>query len=81
MQLATQIRRPKFKFVRPVIHRIYTIPIGSKVFCPIYDGSKYLVSGVMGNMHSPCVTEKGNIVFLSNAQPLKKLNDQEYTLA
>lgn len=80
MNTAVQFKRSRFKFIRPLVHRVYTIPCGSRIYCPVVDGSRYIVTGVMGNMHSPCITEKGGLVYLSNAQPLKLVQDH-YELA
>lgn len=75
MNTATQFSKNKFRIARPPVYRVYTVPVGSKIYCPIIDGSKYLVVGLMGSMHSPCMTEKGTLVYLSNAQPLKIVED------
>lgn len=52
--------------------RLYDIPFKSKIYEKCSDGSSYFIFDHPDGMYSYCVTEKGGIVHLGMAAPLKK---------
>lgn len=53
--------------------KLLDIPPGSKIFCEVSDGSKYIIYDHPDGMYSYCKTEKGGVVHLGLSQPLKEV--------
>lgn len=51
--------------------KLYDIPKGSKIFCDVSDGSKFVIFDHLDGMYSHCTPEKGGgPVHLSGGTPL-----------
>lgn len=48
---------------------------GSKIYDELSDGSTYLIFDHLDGMYSYCETEKGGVINLSFATPLKEYKD------
>lgn len=46
---------------------------GVKIFANLSDGSSYLIFDHLDGMYSYCTTEKGGVIHLAGATPLKKV--------
>jgi len=55
--------------------RLYDLEKGSKILADLSDGSSYVIFDHLDGMYSYCVTEKGGVLHLSGATPLKKEGD------
>jgi len=52
---------------------LFDIPEKSKIECEVSDGSTYIIYDHPDGMYSYCITEKGAVVHLGMAQPLRKI--------
>ncbi len=55
--------------------KLYDIPKNSKIMCECSDGSTYIIFDHLDGMYSYSTTEKGGLIHLSGATPLKKVDD------
>lgn len=54
---------------------LYELQKGSKIYCKVSDGSKYIIFDHIDGAYSYCTTENGSYVNISAVAPLKKFKD------
>lgn len=55
--------------------KLFEIEKGSKIYCEVSDGSKFIIYHHPDGIYSYCKTEKGAVVHLGLMQPLQKFRD------
>lgn len=54
---------------------LFEIKLPNKVYCPVSDGSKFIIVDHLDGMYSYGTSEKGSVIHLSRFAPLKKFKD------
>ena len=54
---------------------LYELQKGSKIYCKVSDGSKYVIFDHIDGAYSYCETENGSPIHISAVAPLKKFKD------